>query len=113
MIKVPIDVAAIKIIWDTFKLTALKIPEIPGTNKTKDNRITPIPNAPKINLLLKNLFVNKTGFSDLQLKPWINLDRQMLANAIVLPVSFEVLRPYKKQITAAAAIISPSEITLN
>ena len=37
----------------------------------------------------------------------------MLANAIVLPVSFEVLRPYKKQITAAAAIISPSEITLN
>ena len=65
----PIDVAAIIIICTIFKGSALNIVETAGTNNTKASSKTPIPKAPKINLLLKNFFVNKTGLSDLQLKP--------------------------------------------
>ena len=64
-----------------------------------------------MNLLFTNFLVKRTGCSDLQLKPWISLDKQILANAIVEAVAASVCKPNIKQAAAATAIIRPSVIT--
>ena len=56
----------------------------PGIIITNVTKIVPNANAPSRYLLLKNLLVNITGLSDLQLNPCTNLPKHSVANAIVL-----------------------------
>lgn len=109
-INVPIVVPAIITICIQLRGSTLNITEILGINRTAAKRIRPIPKAAKRNLLLNKFLVNKTGLSDLQLKPCIKRERHILANAIVLPTAVLVCNPKRKHTAEAAAIIKPSEM---
>ena len=106
---VPIDVPPIIPSCVRLRSTTLNISASAGTKITSERSMSPTASAAKIYLLSKNFFVNRTGLSDLQLNPWISLERHMLANAMELAVAASVFSPKRKQSVAAAAIIIPSE----
>ena len=64
-----------------------------GTSITALRSMKPIINEPFKYLLLNISFLNITGLSLFELKPWKSLERQSVAKAIVLAACVLILRP--------------------